>query len=91
MITTAFAMNILSAQRKFLSFLGSLRPFKLKDSCHALEILFKLNKDHFIITADSPECLNFAHCIRKKLATRSLTRKHEVVDKFSKWTVLLNV
>ena len=31
---------------------------------------------------------NFAHCIREKLTTRLLTHKHEVADKFSKWTVI---
>ena len=31
---------------------------------------------------------DFAHCIREKLATRLLTRKYEVVDKFDKWTII---
>ena len=40
---------LLSAQRKFLSILGSQIPVQLKDSCHALEILFRSNEDYFII------------------------------------------
>ena len=90
MIATVLAMNIFAcSERIFVCLFREkiLEPKRPKDCCHDLEIFFKLNEDHFII-ASRVECREFACGIRGKLVTRSLSRKQELVDKFSEWIIL---
>ena len=63
----------------------------MKDSCQVLEMLFKLNEDHFIISANYLNVENFISYKRVKLATRLLTHARELVSKFSKWTLTVAV
>ena len=87
MITTALAMNSFVCSEKIVIYFGD---HLMNDCCHALEIFFKLNKDHFTI-ANWFECKSLhVVLIRGQLAIRLLDRKQELISKFSKWTIMTN-